>query len=110
MSDQKNEKPPAPDYTPLFEQSKRDVIPVAVIKLDDRYPIELPGSHTSAVTAKPRDKVIDSKGARLYTGACYVIDFVPAIRHHRVVHFYSDSRKPEVRMVHESQVRSWEPL
>lgn len=100
------------DYTPLFEQGKRDVIPVAVIKLDDRYPVELPGNgvNTSAVTARPREEVVDAKGKRIFSGPCWVIDFIPAIRHHRVVHFYGDSRPPEVRMVHESCVRSWKPL
>lgn len=90
--------------------SKRDGIPVAMLKFHDQYPIEIPGTTKTALTGMHHHQVINEKGERIYMGACWVIDFLPAMRHHRVVFFSPDPKPPQVRMIHESHVRTWEPL
>lgn len=86
-------------------------IPVAMLKLSDREPMDLPGlGGKSAVTATSYDKIFDAKGKRVLTGKCWTVDFFPGIRHHRVTYYSDGVKPPEVRMVWEGHVKIWEPL
>lgn len=106
MSNEKNAPAPA---APKITERQRDSIAVAMLKFDDRYPVEVPGTQKTALTGMAYGQVFKD-GERVYMGPCWVIDFLPAIRHHRVVHFSGDAKPPQVRMIHESLVRAWEPL
>lgn len=96
---------------PKPERAPRDVIPVAMLKFSDREPIDVPGiAGKSSVTAMALDKVIDpSSGKRINGSACWVVDYLPAIQHHRVVYF-PPGGPAQQRMVHASNVKTWEPL
>lgn len=92
---------------------KRDTIPVAMLKFSDQQPLDIPGKGAaSSINGTPHHKVIDADGKRILNEKCWVIDYIPSMRHHRVVYYSADGKDPApvVRMVHESNVRTWEPL
>jgi hypothetical protein len=100
--------------TPGAERlAKLEAIPVALLKFRENDAYELPGTGgKSSVPGLSPSEVFDKDGKRLIQTKCHVIDFFPAIRHHRVI-FHDDAGKekePEVRMVYEGHVRAWEPL
>lgn len=97
----------------LARIGKLESLPVAMMKLQEANPIDIPGQGgRSSVNCVAADKVFDSTtGKRLLSSACHVVDFYPQLRHFRVI-YYSHNHKdaPAVRMVHETHVRTWEPL
>lgn len=110
-----NVKPTDADKAALKQATSGDprgsAIPVAMLRLCDDAP-DVPGrGGIPSITATPREQVINAQGERISKVRCWVIDYLPAIRHHRVV-YYSDKRdeEPMVRMIWEGHVSSWEPL
>ena len=108
-----DQKPDQKTHQPPKQPEKRDMIPVSMLKLSDREPMELPGlGGKSSCVGDLYSAICDERGKRIMMRACWVIDFIPAIRHHRVVYFAPDGDKkpPVTRMIWEGHVKLWEPL
>jgi hypothetical protein len=88
-----NEKQPAPTPKP---ETKPDRIPVRVLRFFHPHPsFGAATSITSDLTHKNRSH--------------YVIEYIPAMRHHRV-EFRPIDKKPEISFVQEVHAASWEPM
>ncbi len=85
------------------KQAPKQPAPIPVARLWFIGTVDVPGERGRSSLTAANDKT--AKGERRYS-----IEFVPNLRHHRVT-FHPPGGKPdEVRMVHETQVSSWEPV
>lgn len=72
---------------------------------------DLPGKAVAPVlTGSPRSQVLDADGKRINNQHQWLIEYTPAHRHFRIAYYPADKEKPEqVRMVHETAVKAWDP-
>lgn len=106
-NDQKKTAPPS-----LTALDKLESIPVALLKFREHDAVELPYvGGPSSVHGVPAAAMFDETGKRAILGKVAVIDFFPAIRHHRVICYSGNQNEaPQERWVHEIHVRNWAPL
>lgn len=98
-----NEK--KPDAAP-----KRDTIPVAEVLIGSQEPIDLPGKRVAtSLRTTPRDQIFNNLGERINNVPAWELDYVPAMRALRVVHYPVEGKPPRTIFMPLEHVKWFEP-